>query len=72
MGKKHLGEGQVSKKARQRMLQQLGKAMYKAGGRAGRKPIPVNQVPNLDNYRHVVRGMRRRLAPVDPRKVHRS
>ena len=84
MGKQRLGENQISKRARarankrnmspavkqrQRVARQLGEAMYKAGGRAGRVPIPVDRIPNLDNYRQITRGMRRRLRRVDLRRL---
>ena len=84
MGNQRLGEGQMSKRARamankrntspavkqrQRVARQLGEAMHKAGGRAGWTPIPLKRIANLDNYRQVMRGMRRRLKRVDSRRL---
>ncbi len=82
MGNRRQGEGKMSKKARARqqhkrnrspavkhrreVARRIGEALYKAGGRAGRTPIPVERIPNMDNYRHIMRGMGRRLQRVDP------
>ena len=85
MGNQRIGEGRMSKKSRnranrrntspavkqrQRVARQLGKAMYKAGGRAGHKPIPADRIPNQENYRQVMYGMGLKLHRVDLRKSH--
>ena len=56
-------------KQRRSQAQAMGKRMKASGVKVGRKPISVNQVANLDNYRSVMRGMGKRLARVDVRRL---
>jgi len=83
MGNKRIGEGQMSKKARQHNKRkpinkmrrqqaiQQGKALARAGVKVGRKKIDAARIPNLDNYASLVRGMGYQVRLEDLRKAQK-
>ena len=53
---------------RRKIVQSIGRAIYKSGGRVGRKPFRADRVPNLRNYRGIMAGMKRQIRIVKPSK----
>lgn len=58
-------------KARRQQAIKMGQQLKRSGVVVGRKHIPITQIPNLTNYRDIMKGMGQGTRLVDLRKEQR-